>query len=331
MPGIRLIRMGVTEAWKTQAMYHAVAETMTDGSPDTIILCRPDAPYLCLGYHQALDDLFDARACALQSLPVYRRKVGGGATYLDGDQVFYQCIFHPTSLPAGTREIFSTLLEAPIRALRRLGLGADLFDINEIRVGGRRIAGTGGGAIGDAVVVIGNIIGDFPFDILPSVWRLRGGSGFRGIAAAALRAHVTSLRLEGVRVAPETLDEVIADEYLQTLGRPLAEGGITPAEEQRALRVAEELRSEEFVGSPSHLQASVSKPLKIASGVYLHAATAAFRGSPVRAVMCVREGMIVDASIDSDVQVGGEDAVRALVGNSFERWRERLQCAQEAA
>ncbi len=52
MQPIRLLNLGLVPPLQTQSVYHALAENMTRDSQDVIILCRPNAPYLCLGYHQ---------------------------------------------------------------------------------------------------------------------------------------------------------------------------------------------------------------------------------------------------------------------------------------
>ncbi|NIU14771.1 MAG: lipoate--protein ligase family protein, partial [candidate division Zixibacteria bacterium] len=96
---IRLLNLGPTASWRTQAVYHATAEMMTADSPDTIIICQPLTPYLCLGYHQVFDSVLDRHECERRNLPVVRRRVGGGTTYLDANQLFYQCIFHHSRVP----------------------------------------------------------------------------------------------------------------------------------------------------------------------------------------------------------------------------------------
>ena len=47
--------MGQIPGWQTQAVYHTVAELMTEDTPDTIIISQPSDTYVCLGYHQKLD------------------------------------------------------------------------------------------------------------------------------------------------------------------------------------------------------------------------------------------------------------------------------------
>src|SRR5579871_2404656 len=96
---VRLLELGAISWLRTQAVYHALAELMTEETPDTLILARTEEPYVCVGYHQSLNAVLDEAACRFAGLPIVRRRVGGGTTYLDKNQPFYQCIFHHKHLP----------------------------------------------------------------------------------------------------------------------------------------------------------------------------------------------------------------------------------------
>ena len=171
MKPIRLLNLGSIPPWQTQAIYHALAKRMSTDTRDVVLICRPNAPYLCLGYHQIFESIFDTAECERRGLPVLRRRLGGGATYLDQNQLFYQIVFHHSRTPVMLKELYAFALKAPVATLRRLGLNAELHDTNEIEVSGKRIAGTGGGRIGEASVVVGNRLFDFDFEAMSSVWR----------------------------------------------------------------------------------------------------------------------------------------------------------------
>src|SRR3972149_4838367 len=113
---IRLLDLGTVDPLRSQTIFHAVGYAMTDGSPDTIMLISPDAPYVSIGRHQDVDREVDRAVCAELGFPVIRREVGGGAVYLDGNQLFTQWIFAAEHLPATVEERFTlycnTLLDA---------------------------------------------------------------------------------------------------------------------------------------------------------------------------------------------------------------------------
>ncbi len=318
---IRLIRLGHTDAVQTQAVYHAVAEKLTIDSPDAIILCAPASPYVCLGYHQVFETVLDRAECDRLKLPVVRRQVGGGATYLDSNQIFYQCIFHQSRVPSVFSRVFAAMLAAPVAALVRLGLNATLSEINEIEVNGRRIAGTGGGIIEEASVVVGNILFDFDFQTMARVWRVPSET-FRQMALRAMREHMTTLKQLNVAVEMKTLEQMLVEEYARTLARPLEPGAISAAEIEHAQRVGARLSSREYLSL--HDERRGFRPLKIAANVYIHAGEAQGEGVQVRGSFRVQAGIIKEARLESDPPRDWGIAERTLVNVPFEEWQERL-------
>jgi len=93
---LRILNLGLVSSLDSQAIYHAIAACMHAESPDTIVLCRPREPYFCIGYHQNVHQVVDADARAKFGYSIVRRRLGGGVTYLDHQQLFYQSIFHRT-------------------------------------------------------------------------------------------------------------------------------------------------------------------------------------------------------------------------------------------
>ena len=49
---VRLLYMEGVSPVRSQTVYHAVGYAMKEATPDTIILVSPNAPYVCIGYHQ---------------------------------------------------------------------------------------------------------------------------------------------------------------------------------------------------------------------------------------------------------------------------------------
>jgi len=229
MNPIRLLNLGVIPPLQTQSVYHALAENLTRDSQDVIIICRPNAPYLCLGYHQVFENTFDADECERRGLPVLRRRLGGGATYLDSNQLFYQSIFHHTRMPAMLNDIYALGLAAPVNTLKRLGLNAELRDTNEIEVDGKRIAGTGGGRIGEACVVVGNLLFDFDFEAMTAAWRTPSSS-FRLLAEKALRQQLITLHQLAITASLEEITEMLINDFSSAFNRPLQADTLTVQE-----------------------------------------------------------------------------------------------------
>ena len=321
---IRLLNLGPVASWQTQAIYHTLAEMMTADSPDTIIICWPQTPYLCLGYHQIYEATLDKAECERRNLPVFRRRVGGGATYLDANQLFYQCVFHHSRAPFVAKEIYARMLAGPVAALRRLGLRAELRAINEIEANGRRIAGIGGGRIGEACVVVGNLLFDFDYDTMTGVWRAPWPS-FRELAAAALRDRLTTIRrlLGPVQVAD--VETILLEDFAEALGRPLEPGELTQAESDHAHKVAGRLTSTEYLNlHRENGQVSPMTWVKISAGVFIRAAEAGLNGHKIRASFRVRDDIIEAARLDSDPARDWAEVEAQLRGVLFQAWPQRL-------
>jgi len=270
-PPVRLLQLGVVESPLSQALYHGIAEGMTAGTPDTVIVCRPRTPYLSLGYHQRLGEFIDMDECRRRDLPVFRRRVGGGLTYLDSGQLFYQCIFHHTRLAAATGAIYERLLAAPVAALRRLGLDATLRADNEIEVDGRRVAGVGGARLGEACVVVGNILMSFDFEAMTAVWNAPG-EPFRQLAGETLRERLITLEERLPEFDTDELEATLVQEFGRCLNRPLEAGEPTEAEWDLTHAFSRKMSSPEYLAM--HADEQPAQPmarLKIAAGVFVHA------------------------------------------------------------
>ncbi|MBI3242578.1 MAG: lipoate--protein ligase family protein [Chloroflexi bacterium] len=320
---IRLLTLGPTHWLKTQSVYHALAETMTADSPDTLILAQPLQPYLCLGYHQELHSVLDRAACARMHLPIVRRRVGGGVTYLDVNQLFYQCVFHHMRVPALITDVYARLLAAPVAALQRLGLKAELCGENEIEVNGKRIAGIGGARIGEAAVVVGNLLFDFDYDKMIRAWRVPS-EAFRQLAADALRARLTTLWAElSYPVAPFEVQYTLIEEFARALNRSVEEGKLTDEEMRKIEAVEKRLVSYQWLNLHNNGGQPMSA-LKISRGVFIRAAEADREGSRIRAAFRLRDDVIEEACLESDPAQDWDQVEAGLRGVLFKKWQTHL-------
>lgn len=267
---IRLLDFGVVPYLRSQAIYHGIADAMTSDSPDTLVLLSPDRPHFCIGFHQDPRQEIDLEFCRSHDYPVLRRRVGGGTTYLDSNQLYYQFVFHYTRVPARVGDLYKFALDGPVQTLYSLGLNAELRSTNELVANGKRIAGTGAGRIGDASVVVGNFLFDFDYDTMASAW-LAPDEEYRRLAREGLDQYITTLRRE--MAEPPNMEAVkaaLAVNVAKSIGRPLERGALTMREEDLACQAEEELASAdrlmEIENAPRH-------GLKIADGVWVHHAT----------------------------------------------------------
>jgi lipoate---protein ligase len=324
MNPIRLLNLGVIPPLQTQSVYHALAEKMTRESQDVIIICRPSAPYLCLGYHQVFENTFDLQECERRGLPILRRRLGGGATYLDGSQLFYQCVFHHTRMPAMLNDIYALGLAAPVNTLKRLGLKAELRDTNEIEVDGRRIAGTGGGRIGEACVVVGNLLFDFDFEAMTAVWRTPSLS-FRLLAEKALRQQLITLDQLAITTSLEEITEMLINEFSTAFHRHMQMDTLTAEEIESAEEASRELISDDFLSL--HKERGIGAPmrsLKVSARAFIHADETCMNGYDVRGSFWVSQDHIKTAKLESEPAREWQATEKKLTGIPFNAWKEQI-------
>lgn len=178
----------------SQLIYHAMPRAQEEG----LILLAPAEPYVCIGYHQDARQEVDLDVCRELQIPVFRREVGGGAVYLDGNQLFYQLVLHRDNLLAqgDKTALYRRLLEPVARTYRQLGVTAIYRPINDIVTEeGRKIAGTGAAELGDYLVLVGNIIFDFDYGTMVDILRIPDEK-YRDKVSKSLRENLTTLRRE---------------------------------------------------------------------------------------------------------------------------------------
>jgi len=215
-----------------QTFYETVAEAIHRGiSPNTLILLQPGSPYACLGYHQDLEKEIDLEFCSEAGLPVIRRSQGGGATYLDSDQVFYQIVSKDSGvIPRDVGRMFEVLLSVTVETYRKLGVEAEFKPLNDVVVGGRKISGNGAGMHETASILVGNVILDLNYDLMARVLRVPDEK-FRDKMAKSMRDWVTTLKRElGQPPSVEEVKDIYTGAFQEVLDVELVRG--EPTEEE---------------------------------------------------------------------------------------------------
>ena len=68
---MKLYNLGHVPWMTSQLSYHALAQLGWQG----LFLVAPSSPYVCIGYHQDLDQDVDVDYCEAQNIPIFRREV----------------------------------------------------------------------------------------------------------------------------------------------------------------------------------------------------------------------------------------------------------------
>ena len=244
-----------------------------------------------------------------------RRKVGGGGTYLDQNQLFYQCVFHKSRVPTNSDKVYEKMLTPVVNTLKHFfDVKAELVGCHEVEMNGKRIAGIGGGQIGEASIVVGNFLFDFDFDTMASLWSVPNET-FRELAKQAMKDHIITLDDIGSMMSMEKIANQLIEEYEKYFNRKLNPGGMTIDEIERAGEMGAFLRSDSFLNTMDVRDGlSKRKPLKIARNVFIHYDEIDIDGEKVMGSFRVENGKIHSVKLDNENSV----LEKKLVGKTFE-------------
>jgi len=308
--GTRLIDAGEVDPVTSQALYHAVTRSVaTTDQDDTVILARPAAPYVSLGYHYS-SAVVDLEYCDEESLPVFRRQIGGGLVYLDRDQLFVQ--FCVKGLPRYRGAAYERFMTPLVETLDELGLDGDLSDGFDLTANGRKIGGIGAGEIDGASAVTTGLLFDFDWQRATDIHDTPTPA-FRRQLLSTMRSRVTTLAREcSQRPAWEYVKTRLWEHLMADLSTTY-QGALTTHERDLLEEERERLRSDEFL----HLidQPPTERRVKVTDGVFLRLVRAPEETDYTQVVIEERDQTVADVrTLDGGQPPGASD----LRGESVE-------------
>jgi len=308
---MELFNLGKVGWSESQLIYHALA----DQGREALSLVSPAKPYVCIGYHQDVDQEIDLEFCQAHSIPVFRRELGGGAVYLDGDQLFFQLILKRDNpkIPARREVFFRKFLQPAINVYQKIGVPAVYKPVNDVLSGNRKISGTGVGEIGDCIVFAGNLIADFNYQMMSRILKVPDEK-FRDRLHQTIETGLSTIRRElGDEEAAgwdeATLNQMMAEEFETVVGE------LVPAELDEALRAGVE-RRKEWMFSHDWLHRKgrriEGREVKVRAGVRVIHRMHKASGGLIRAVYELNEGRIKDLNLSGDFFVYPHDGLTSL-------------------
>jgi len=215
---MKLFHLRRVDWLESQLIYHALPRVKVEG----ILILAPKTPYVCIGYHQNLEQEVDLDYCKETGIPVFRREVGGGAVYLDGNQIFYQIVIHKDNPLArgGKAEFFERMLMPVVETYNDLGITTKFKPVNDIITAeGRKISGTGATEIDDFIILVGNLIADFDYKTMVRVLRVPDEK-YRDKVFKSMTENLTTIKRETGRI-PEWDDMAapLLKNYEKVLGK----------------------------------------------------------------------------------------------------------------
>ncbi|HEX9910198.1 MAG TPA: lipoate--protein ligase [Desulfatiglandales bacterium] len=308
---MRLYNLGKVPWQESQLIYHALAEL----GWEALSLVSPATPYVCIGFHQDVEQEVDLAYCNAKSIPVFRRDVGGGAVYLDGDQLFFQLILHKDhpEVPKNKEVFYRKFLQPIINVYRRIGIPAAYKPVNDVLAGTKKISGTGVGEIGDCIVFVGNLIVDFNYEEMTKVLKVPDEK-FRDKIHKTLKENLTTIRRElGEKEASRwdegTLNSFMAEEFQKILG-PMAPCAKDPVLQAKMDELGAHLMSEEWFFQQG--KTVPGREVKIRAGLNVIQKAHKAPGGLIRADYEVKEGRIKGVSVSGDFFCFPRTGIRKL-------------------
>jgi lipoate---protein ligase len=284
-------------SWEySQALYHAAAHL----GREALFILRPATPYVCIGYHQDAQQEIDLEFARENRIPVIRREVGGGAVYLDGQQLFFQLILRRDrpGVPANIADFYKKFLQPVIDTFRQFGVPAEYKPVNDIVTSGRKISGTGAAQVEDMLILVGNFIQDFNYEMMSKCLRVPDEK-FRDKVHKTMYENLTTfLRETGSIPANADLAAELARRYTPLLGdlvqKPLDEELIREAE-----KLLQEMNTPDWLMANDRRRPDI-KQVKIAEGVYVIQKMLKTPGGLIRVTAVNQEGKLSDVHISGD-------------------------------
>jgi lipoate-protein ligase A len=292
---VHLYDLGSVPWTDSQLIYHALPRLKREA----LVLLSPGSPYVCIGYHQDLEKEVDVEFCRANDIPMFRREVGGGGVYLDGNQLFYQLIIHKDNplAPKDKIAFYQKFLQPPIEAYREIGIPAEYKLVNDIITGKRKISGNGAAEIGEYLILVGNLILDFNYEMMSRVLRVPDEK-FRDKVFKSMRENLTTIKRE-LEEAPsrELLTASLVRNFEKILGS-LPRANVDEKLENEVARLASKFLTDEWLYKIGRRMEG--RRVKISAGVDVKHLVHKAPGGLIRGDVEITDGAITSLTLSGD-------------------------------
>lgn len=282
---------------QSMLIFHALARLGFEG----LVVVSPDAPLASIGYFQDAEKEVDLSYCKEANIPVMRREVGGGATYLDRNQIFYQLIWQKGNprFPTHIKDVFPYLSEPVCDMYRDFGIETRFRPENDIvTIGERKIGGEGGGDIGERMVFVGGVLMDFDYTAMSRILKVPDEK-FRDKIHKSMRENLTTMKQEmGTMPNRDEVVQSLIDNYQKLIGQ-LEPIHLNQNIINKMVELENWFNSEEFLYKKTP---RIPKGVKIREGVEILYSTYKARGGLVRTAQEIHRDIIENIGISGDFQ-----------------------------
>jgi len=294
---MQILNLGKLPGQQSMLGFHALARLGFEG----LVVVSPKIPLASVGYFQDAEKEIDLDYCKKAGIPIMRREVGGGATYLDENQIFYQFIWNKNNprFPKKVNEIFEFLSQPPCETYQEFGINAYFRPANDIVTKeGKKIAGEGGGDIEDSMVLVGGILMDFDYETMGKILKVPDEK-FRNKIYKSMEENLTTMKRElGTVPERESVVKVLVEKYEKILGK-LEPVSLTSETLNKMIELERWFTSPEFMFKRTP---RIPEGVKIKEGVEILYSIYKAHGGLIRTSQEVEEGIIEDIGISGDFQ-----------------------------
>ena len=309
---MKLYNLGKVPWLDSQLIYHALAHM----GREALCLVSPAEPYVCIGFHQDVEQEVDMAFCKQNHIPVFRRDLGGGAVYLDGGQLFFHLILHRDNpnIPKGKTTFYKKFLQPIINVHHRIGIPVQFKPVNDLIAGSCKISVTGAAEIGECIVFVGNLIVDFNYEMMSRVLKVPDEK-FRDKVHRTLKENLTTIRRElGEKTAGQwdeaRLNSLLAEEFQKLLG-PMQPAVKDAALQSKMDECRAVLLNDDWLYQKGRIK-TCGRDIKIRAGVEMLHRMHKAPGGLIRAEYAVVDGCFEDLHFSGDFFCYPSKAIEGL-------------------
>jgi lipoate-protein ligase A len=284
--------LGKLHGQQSMLIFHALARM----GIEALVIVSPKNPLVSIGYFQDAAQEVDLKYCRESGIPFMRREVGGGATYLDENQIFYQLIWKKDNpkFPRAIDEIYPWFSQAAVETYGAFGIEAEFRVINDIITkGGRKIAGEGGGNIGDCMVFVGGILLDFDYQAMSRILKVPDEK-LRDQVYKTMEENLTTMKRELGMIPPRgEVVAVLKEKFEKRVGKSTP-ASLNPEILEKMGQLEAWMTSEEFLLKKTP---RIPTGVKIREGVEVVYGLHKARGGLLRTTEAISEERIEDITI----------------------------------
>lgn len=295
---LRVIDAGYVSAVESQAVGYGVLDRFQPGDDPAVILANPTEPYMSIGLHQDVELELDEPFCGSRGITILRRRLGGGAIYIDRDQMIFHVLRPATRILEVSQRHYQAVAEPVVRAYRDLGLNAAHRPPGDICVEGRKIGGLAGAVEGHAVAIAGTFLFDFDANLMAHCLKVPS-EAFRATLRASLEARMTTMaKLLPARPSRALVKEHFVARLGESLGAVPVETVPTAGEWMAIAAAADQLASSEW----NYRRGRKLVPLgtKLCAGSHLTEASFDMPTGRIRVRLLERDGRVAALDLSTD-------------------------------